>query len=109
MQVYGNAHIYSADSIQLGLWVRVKPYILVPVSKSFAASVLLPVAVPGEIIRITEEAGKAEYVIVRYDASLAEVTEGHTPWQFGEQLHLVSRNEVHAMDCGCAPCSGFPA
>lgn len=100
---YGPPMLISAVDVVIGMRVKVQPYVQVAVSRGCSTPVKLPVSISATIETVYDEQDGPEYVIVRFDPDLY----GNRPWQSETAMHVVSRGELHADSCQCAPCCGF--
>lgn len=97
---FGAPEIIRTD-ITIGMRVRVQPHIQVAVARGHALPVLLPVSVPVTVVRVHDENGAPEYVMVEFGTELY----GNRPWGDSNRcLAIVSRGELHSLTCRCAAC-----
>lgn len=102
---HGFATTLTADETLVGKRVRVQPYVTVPRTPSSSSPMRLPVTVPGVITEVHAERkdGPIEYAYVEIDGGLL----GMYPFT-RTQSFIVSRGELHAETCKCAPCQSAP-
>ncbi|MEU1761280.1 hypothetical protein [Micromonospora sp. NPDC005652] len=80
---------------------RAQPYTQMARTRGMSSPVQLPYTVPATAREVNDDAGRLEYVTGEIDADLY----GHRPWQSDRQLWVISRDEIHSIDCRCRICS----
>lgn len=88
-------------TVKVGDRFKAQPYTQMAFSRGSSRPVKLPYAVPATVTAVTEDGALGpEYVVGVIDSDLY----GHRPWQSDQQLWILSRGELHAMDCRCPAC-----